>query len=46
MNIYKNQDLAERMATLKTAEALSHRLAVTYKAVRLANGWWKVKPII
>jgi hypothetical protein len=43
MNFYKSQDEAERMATLKTAEALSHGLAITYKAVSHKSGWFKVQ---
>lgn len=43
MNFYKSQDLAERMATLKTAEALSWGLALEYEAVLISNGWYCVK---
>jgi hypothetical protein len=45
MNFYNNQDLAERMAILKTAEALSWGLALEYHAVKMANGWYAVKVI-
>lgn len=43
MNTYNSQDLAERMAILKTAEALSHNLDITYEAKPIGNGWFKVQ---
>lgn len=43
MNIYKDRELAERMATLKTAEAISHNLDITYEAKPISNGWYKVQ---